>query len=117
MNITAARNAPAILNLTVPVKNALMSIKNVPAKNALMSIKDVPAKNAHRKFIIALARNAHLNTSIFAAVKNVSIAMTINPVKQRPALLTAYFILSAARFKDSIKSRTPRKKRIKQMKE
>jgi hypothetical protein len=105
MNITAARNAPAILNLTVPVKNALMSIK------------DVPAKNAHRKFIIALARNAHLNTSIFAAVKNVSIAMTINPVKQRPALLTAYFILSAARFKDSIKSRTPRKKRIKQMKE
>ncbi|WP_197246848.1 hypothetical protein [Cytobacillus firmus] len=80
MNITAARNAPAILYLTVHVKNALMSIstvtvknvlmsiKNVLAKNALMSIKDVPAKNAHRKFIIALARNAHLNTSIFAAV-------------------------------------------------
>lgn len=80
MNITAARNAPAILNLTVHVQNALMSIKDVPAKNALMSIN----------FIIALARSAHLNTSISAAVKNVSIAATINPVKQRPALLTAY---------------------------
>lgn len=80
MNITAVRNARVILNLTVPVKNALMSIK------------DAPAKNAHRKFIIVLARNAHSNTCIFAAVKNVPIDMTINPVKQRPALLTAYFI-------------------------
>lgn len=105
MNTTAVRNARVILNLTVPVKNALMSIK------------DVPAKNAHRKFIIALARNAHSNTCTFAAVKNVPIDMTINPVKQRPALLTAYFIFSAARFKESFKSRTPRKKMIKPMKE
>ncbi|RBP92988.1 hypothetical protein DFO70_106118 [Cytobacillus firmus] len=105
MNITAAGNARVILNLTVPVKNALMSIK------------DVPAKNAHRKFIIALARNAHSNTDIFAAVKNVPIALTINPVKQRPALLTAYFIFSAVRFKDCIKRRTPRKKMIKPIKE
>ena len=57
MNTTAVRNARVILNLTVPVKNALMSIK------------DVPAKNAHRKFIIALAKNAHSNTGIFAADK------------------------------------------------
>ncbi|GLB61467.1 hypothetical protein [Cytobacillus sp. NCCP-133] len=65
MNITAARNARAILNLTVPVKSVLMNIKNVPAKNA------------HQKCIIAPARNAHLN-GIFAAVKNVSTATTIN---------------------------------------
>ncbi|KAF0820797.1 MULTISPECIES: hypothetical protein [unclassified Cytobacillus] len=79
LNITAARNAQAILNSTVP------------AKDALLSIKAAPAENAHLKFIIAAVKNAHLN-GMTAAVKSVSIAFTINPEKQRPALLTAFII-------------------------
>ncbi|MEH6990003.1 hypothetical protein [Cytobacillus firmus] len=97
LNITAARNAQAILNTTVP------------AKNVPLNIKAAPVKNAHLKFIIAPAKNAHLN-GITVAVKSVSTALTINPVKQRPALLTACFIFLLRSSNPSSKGEYPEKR-------
>lgn len=100
----AAKSVQAILNTTVP------------AKNAPMNIIAVPVKNVHLKFIIAPAKNAHLN-GITAAVKGVSTALTINRGKAAASIADRLLYFLAAIFNASIRRRILRKKRIKPINE
>lgn len=100
----AVKNARAILSLFVRVNS-------VPG-----NIRAVPAENVHRNFIIALAKNAHLK-GITATVKNVSINMTINPVKTAASIADRLLYFLTALFNASIKRRILRKKRIKPINE